>query len=216
MKSEPEILTFGCRLNAYESEVMRKHATDAGLDNAIIVNSCAVTKEAERSVRQAIRRARKDNPEAQIIVTGCASQIDPDSYAAMPEIDRIIGNDLKLEAKTWGLETDDRIIVNDIMTVEETASHLVDGFDGRARAFLQVQNGCDHRCTFCIIPYGRGNSRSVPIGMIADNVKHLVEQGFNEVVMTGVDVTSYGPDLPGKPQLGQMIRRVMALVPDLK
>ncbi len=216
MKSEPEILTFGCRLNAYESEVMRKHATDAGLDNAIIVNSCAVTKEAERSVRQAIRRARKDNPEAKIIVTGCASQIDPDSYAAMPEIDRIIGNDLKLEAKTWGLETDERIIVNDIMTVEETASHLVDGFDGRARAFLQVQNGCDHRCTFCIIPYGRGNSRSVPIGMIADNVKHLVEQGFNEVVMTGVDVTSYGPDLPGKPQLGQMIRRVMALVPDLK
>lgn len=216
MKSEPEILTFGCRLNAYESEVMRKHATDAGLDNAIIVNSCAVTKEAERSVRQAIRRARKDNPEAQIIVTGCASQIDPDSYAAMPEIDRIIGNDLKLEAKTWGLETDDRIIVNDIMTVEETASHLVDGFEGRARAFLQVQNGCDHRCTFCIIPYGRGNSRSVPVGMISDNVKHLVEQGFNEVVMTGVDVTSYGPDLPGKPQLGQMIRRVMALVPDLK
>jgi threonylcarbamoyladenosine tRNA methylthiotransferase MtaB len=216
MKSDPTILTFGCRLNAYESEVMRKHATDAGLDNAIIVNSCAVTKEAERSVRQAIRRARKDNPDAQIIVTGCASQIDPDSYAAMPEIDRIIGNDLKLEAKTWGLETDERIIVNDIMTVEETASHLVEGFDGRARAFLQVQNGCDHRCTFCIIPYGRGNSRSVPIGMIADNVKHLVEQGFNEVVMTGVDVTSYGPDLPGKPQLGQMIRRVMALVPDLK
>ncbi len=215
MSAQPEILTFGCRLNAYESEVMRKHATDAGLDNTIIVNSCAVTKEAERSVRQAIRRARKQNPTAQIIVTGCASQIDPEGYAAMPEVNRVIGNDLKLEAKTWGLRTEDKIIVNDIMAVEETASHLVDGFDGRARAFLQVQNGCDHRCTFCIIPYGRGNSRSVPIGMISDNIKHLVSQGYNEVVLTGVDVTSYGPDLPGKPTLGQMIRRVMALNPDL-
>jgi len=215
MSNEPEILTFGCRLNAYESEVMRKHATDAGLDNAIIVNSCAVTKEAERSVRQAIRKARKNNPDAQIIVTGCASQIDPDGYAAMAEVDRVIGNDLKLEAKTWSLQTDDKIIVHDIMDVKETASHLVDGFEGKARAFLQVQNGCDHRCTFCIIPYGRGNSRSVPIGVIADNVRHLVAQGFNETVMTGVDVTSYGPDLPGKPTLGQMIRRVMALVPEL-
>ena len=249
MKSEPQILTFGCRLNAYESEVMRKHASEAGLSNAIIVNSCAVTKEAERSVRQAIRRARKENPKAQIIVTGCASQIDPESYAAMDEIDLVIGNDLKLKGEVWGdlsnlssraqwrdlqnieegrsfddapigrFAQDDRhtkIIVNDIMQVEETASHLVDGFDGRARAFLQVQNGCDHRCTFCIIPYGRGNSRSVPIGVIAENVKHLVAQGFNEIVMTGVDVTSYGPDLPGQPTLGQMIRRVMALVPDLK
>ena len=215
MNTAPEVLTFGCRLNAYESEVMRKHATEAGLENTIIINSCAVTKEAERSVKQAIRRARKENPTARIIVTGCASQINPEGYAAMKEVDRVIGNDLKLEAKTWGLQTDDKIIINDIMTVEETASHLVDGFDGRARAFLQVQNGCDHRCTFCIIPYGRGKSRSVPIGMIADNVRHLVSTGFKEVVMTGVDITSYGPDLPGKPTLGQMIRRVMALVPEL-
>ena len=215
MNTAPEILTFGCRLNAYESEVMRKHASDAGLTNAIIVNSCAVTKEAERSVRQAIRRARKQNPTAQIIVTGCASQIDPEGYAAMKEVDRVIGNDLKLDAKTWGLHSQEKIIINDIMDVEETASHLVDGFEGRARAFLQVQNGCDHRCTFCIIPYGRGNSRSVPMGMIAENVRHLVAQGFKEIVMTGVDITSYGPDLPGKPALGQMIRRVLALVPDL-
>ena len=215
MSNEPEILTFGCRLNAYESEVMRSHAKNAGLTNAIIVNSCAVTKEAERTVRQAIRRARKDNPEAQIIVTGCASQIDPEGYASMKEVDRIVGNDLKLEAKTWGFDTDEKIIINDIMAIEETASHLVDGFEGKTRAFLQVQNGCDHRCTFCIIPYGRGNSRSVPIGVIVENVRHLVLKGFNELVMTGVDVTSYGPDLPGKPSLGQMIRRVMALVPEL-
>lgn len=211
----PEVLTFGCRLNTYESEVMRKHALDAGLDDAIIINTCAVTKEAERQARQAIRRARKQNPNAKIIVTGCASQISPELYGAMPEVDRVIGNDLKLKRETWGLETEDKVIVNDIMTVEETASHLVDGFDGRARAFLQVQNGCDHRCTFCIIPYGRGNSRSVPIGVIVENVRHLVAQGYNEVVMTGVDVTSYGADLPGEPTLGQMIRRVLALVPEL-
>lgn len=214
-QKEPEVLTFGCRLNTYESEVMRKHAVDAGLNDAIIINTCAVTKEAERQARQAIRRARKKNPDAQIIVTGCASQINPDLYGAMPEVNRVIGNDLKLKRDTWGLETEDKVIVNDIMAVEETASHLVDGFDGRARAFLQVQNGCDHRCTFCIIPYGRGNSRSVPIGVIAENVRHLVAQGYNEVVMTGVDVTSYGSDLPGQPTLGQMIRRVLALVPEL-
>lgn len=211
----PEILTFGCRLNVYESEVMRKHASEAGLENAIIVNTCAVTKEAERQARQAIRKARKTNPDAQIIVTGCSAQISPDTYAAMPEVTRVIGNDVKLQAETWGLAGDDKVLVNDIMSVKETASHLIEGFEGHSRAFLQVQNGCDHRCTFCIIPYGRGNSRSVPIGVIADQVRALVNAGYKEVVFTGVDVTSYGPDLPGKPTLGQMIRRVLALVPEL-
>ncbi|MCB1651736.1 MAG: tRNA (N(6)-L-threonylcarbamoyladenosine(37)-C(2))-methylthiotransferase MtaB [Alphaproteobacteria bacterium] len=215
-KNEPEIVTFGCRLNAYESEVMRGHAQAAGLGDAIIFNTCAVTKEAERQARQAIRRARRDNPQARIIVTGCSAQIDPQSYAQMGEVDQIIGNDLKLKAESWQSGGGDKILVNDIMTVRETAGHLIEGFEDRSRAFLQVQNGCDHRCTFCIIPYGRGNSRSVPIGVIADQVRKLVEQGYNEIVFTGVDVTSYGPDLPGKPRLGQMIRRVLALVPELK
>ncbi len=212
----PELVTFGCRLNIYESEVMKQHATAAGLDNAIIFNTCAVTSEAERKARQAIRQARKKNPEAQIIVTGCAAQIDPDKFAKMPEVDQVIGNDLKLKAETWGTTKGDaKIIVNDIMSVTETAGHLIEGFDGRTRAFLQVQNGCDHRCTFCIIPYGRGNSRSVPIGEIVKQVRLMVSQGFKEIVLTGVDVTSYGPDLPGSPTLGQMIRRVLALVPEL-
>ncbi|MBI2234629.1 MAG: tRNA (N(6)-L-threonylcarbamoyladenosine(37)-C(2))-methylthiotransferase MtaB [Micavibrio aeruginosavorus] len=215
MPKDPEILTFGCRLNTYESEVMRAHAKNAGLDNAIIVNTCAVTKEAERQARQAIRRARKENPDARIIVTGCAAQIDPKSFGGMPEVNQVIGNDLKLKPETWGLPPDEKIIVNDIMAVKETASHLIDGFEGQTRAFLQVQNGCDHRCTFCIIPYGRGNSRSVPIGAIADQVRHLVAAGYKEIVFTGVDVTSYGSDLPGQPTLGQMIRRVLALVPEL-
>lgn len=216
-KKEPQIVTFGCRLNTYESEVMRDHALNAGLGDAIIFNTCAVTKEAERQARQAIRRARRENPDAKIIVTGCSAQITPDMYAGMPEVDRIIGNDLKLKAETWGIELDEaRIQVNDIMSVSETASHLLQGFEDKSRAFIQVQNGCDHRCTFCIIPYGRGNSRSVPIGVITEQVRALVAQGYNEIVMTGVDVTSYGSDLPGKPQLGQMIRRVLALVPELK
>jgi len=213
----PELVTFGCRLNTYESEVMRGHAKAAGLEDVIIFNTCAVTKEAERQARQAIRRAKKDNPGAKIIVTGCSAQISPEKYAEMPEVDRIIGNDLKLKAETWGegAQKEVRILVNDIMSVKETASHLVGGFEGRARAFIQVQNGCDHRCTFCIIPYGRGNSRSVPIGEIVNQVRALVEAGYKEIVMTGVDVTSYGPDLPGAPTLGQMIRRVLALVPEL-
>ncbi|MAS87803.1 MAG: tRNA (N(6)-L-threonylcarbamoyladenosine(37)-C(2))-methylthiotransferase MtaB [Micavibrio sp.] len=210
-----KVVTFGCRLNAYESQVMQEHADKAGLEEAIIFNTCAVTKEAERSARQAIRKARRENPNAKIIVTGCAAQIDPDGYGGMKEVDQVIGNDLKLKEETWTGKPTEKLLVNDIMSVTETASHLVNGFDGKARAFLQVQNGCDHRCTFCIIPYGRGNSRSVPIGEIAQAVKHLVEQGYQEVVLTGVDVTSYGPDLPGKPTLGQMIRRVLALVPDL-
>ncbi len=212
---EPQLVTFGCRLNTYESEVMRGHAKAAGMDDIIIFNTCAVTKEAERQARQAIRRAKKDNPDVKIIVTGCSAQIAPEKYAEMPEVDRIIGNDLKLKAETWGLQGEERVLVNDIMSVKETASHLVEGFEGRARAFIQVQNGCDHRCTFCIIPYGRGNSRSVPIGEIVNQVRALVVAGYNEIVMTGVDVTSYGADLPGHPTLGQMIRRVLALVPEL-
>lgn len=212
---DPELVTFGCRLNTYESEVMRAHAKQAGLEDAIIFNTCAVTKEAERQARQAIRRARRDNPNAKIIVTGCSAQINPEMYAEMPEVTRIIGNDLKLKPETWGAPGEEKILVNDIMSVTETASHLIDGVEGHARAFIQVQNGCDHRCTFCIIPYGRGNSRSVAIGEIVDQVRKLVHAGYNEIVMTGVDVTSYGADLPGKPSLGQMIRRVLALVPEL-
>lgn len=216
-KTEPQLVTFGCRLNTYESEVMRGHAKAAGLDDVIIFNTCAVTKEAERQARQAIRKAKKENPDAKIIVTGCSAQISPEMYAEMPEVHRIIGNDLKLKPEIWGegAQNEARVIVNDIMSVRETASHLVEGFEGRARAFIQVQNGCDHRCTFCIIPYGRGNSRSVPIGEIVNQVRALVESGYREIVMTGVDITSYGPDLPGHPTLGQMIRRVLALVPEL-
>jgi len=209
------VVTFGCRLNSYESQVMQDHARKAGLEDTIIINTCAVTKEAERSARQAIRKARRERPNSRIIVTGCAAQINPQSYAAMEEVDQVIGNDQKLKAETWQTLPGERVAVNDIMSVQETAAHLIEGFHDRARAFLQVQNGCDHRCTFCIIPYGRGNSRSVPIGEIVQAVKHLVAQGYNEVVMTGVDVTSYGADLPGKPRLGQMIRRVLALVPEL-
>jgi threonylcarbamoyladenosine tRNA methylthiotransferase MtaB len=211
-----DILTFGCRLNAYESEVMRGHAEAAGLTDAIIVNTCAVTAEAERQARQAIRRARRDRPDAEIIVTGCAAQIDPAGFAAMPEVSRILGNAEKLRAESWGGVPDARVMVNDIMSVTETASHLTAGFDGKARAFIQVQNGCDHRCTFCIIPYGRGPARSVPMGAIVAETRALVETGFREIVMTGVDLTSYGPDLPGQPTLGQMIRRLLAAVPELE
>lgn len=214
-KKTPEIVTFGCRLNVYESEVMKDHAEKAGLEDAIIFNTCAVTKEAERQARQAIRRARKENPDAKIIVTGCSAQISPSRYGDMDEVDQVIGNDLKLKAESWGAPEQEKIRVNDIMAVKETASHMLQGFEGHSRAFLQVQNGCDHRCTFCIIPYGRGNSRSVPIGVIAEQVRTLVDNGYKEIVFTGVDVTSYGPDLPGKPTLGQMIRRVLALVPEL-
>ena len=214
--SAVEILTFGCRLNAYESEVMRGHAQAAGMADAIIVNTCAVTAEAERQARQAIRRARRDRPNAQIIVTGCAAQIDPAAFAAMPEVSRVLGNAEKLNAESWGLAAPERVAVNDIMSVTETASHLTAGFDGKARAFIQVQNGCDHRCTFCIIPYGRGPARSVPMGAIVEETRQLVATGFREIVMTGVDLTSYGPDLPGQPTLGQMIRRLLAAVPELR
>ncbi len=211
-------LTLGCRLNAYESEVMRRHAEAAGLADAVIVNTCAVTSEAVRQARQAIRRARRERPEASIIVTGCAAQIDPTSFAEMPEVSRVIGNAEKMKAETFvGLDIADtpRVQVNDIMSVRETAAHLVDGIDGRARAFVQVQTGCDHRCTFCIIPYGRGNSRSVPAGEVVDQVKRLVSTGHYEIVLTGVDLTSWGADLPNAPKLGNLVARILKLVPDL-
>ena len=215
--SAPEIITFGCRLNAYESEAIRARAVEAGLSDAVIVNTCAVTGEAVRQSRQAIRKARRANPDAKIIVTGCAAQTEPETYAAMPEVDRVIGNREKLEAASYfGLDTVERVRVNDIMSVKETASQFVDSFEGRARAFLQVQNGCDHRCTFCIIPYGRGNSRSVPMGAVIDEARRLVEAGFPEIVLTGVDLTAYGADLPSTPTLGQLVRKLLKFVPELK
>ncbi len=211
-----DIVTFGCRLNLAESEIVRAHAAAAGLTDAVIVNTCAVTAEAERQARQAIRRARRERPDAQIIVTGCAVQIDPRLYAAMPEIDRVLGNAEKLAAASFlPAGAASRIAVADIMTVRETSSHLVDGFDGHTRAFIQVQQGCDHRCTFCIIPYGRGNSRSLPIGEIVGQVRTVVAAGYREVVLSGVDITAFGADLPGRPTLGQLARRLLALVPDL-
>jgi threonylcarbamoyladenosine tRNA methylthiotransferase MtaB len=209
----PEIITFGCRLNAFESEVIRTAA--AGLADAIIVNTCAVTAEAERQARQAIRRARRTHPAARLIVTGCAAQIDPARYAAMPEVDQVLGNEEKLKPESYGAGLP-RVLVDDIQGVTETAAHLVDGIDGRARAFVQVQQGCDHRCTFCVIPLGRGNNRSVPIGGIVAQVQALVAQGWREVVLTGVDITGFGADLPGKPSLGQLARRLLALAPGLE
>jgi threonylcarbamoyladenosine tRNA methylthiotransferase MtaB len=209
--SGPEVITLGCRLNAAESEAMRRLA--AGEDDLVIVNSCAVTNEAVRQTRQAIRRARRARPEARLVVTGCAAQIEPEAFAAMPEVDRVVGNAEKLDSASFGLS--EKVRVSDIFAVRETAPHLAAGFAERARAFVEVQNGCDHRCTFCIIPYGRGNSRSVPAGAVVEQIKALVGQGFREVVLTGVDVTSYGPDLPGAPTLGLLIKRILRHVPDL-
>lgn len=212
-----KVITFGCRLNIHESEVMKNHARAAGITDAVIVNTCAVTGEAERQARQAIRRARRENPQAKIIVTGCAAQVHTGEFAGMGEIDHIIGNDLKLKKESWeNLGGALRVQVNDIMSVKETAGHLVSGFEAHARAFVQVQNGCDHRCTFCIIPYGRGNSRSVPVEDVVAQVRELAVRGYREIVLTGVDITSYGADLPGTPRLGQMIRRVLNLVPDIR
>ncbi|HKR24424.1 MAG TPA: tRNA (N(6)-L-threonylcarbamoyladenosine(37)-C(2))-methylthiotransferase MtaB [Allosphingosinicella sp.] len=206
-----EIVTLGCRLNAAESEAMR--ALAAGEEDLVIVNSCAVTNEAVRQTRQAIRKAKRARPEARVIVTGCAAQVEPETFAAMPEVARVLGNREKFDlAALLGPE---RVRVSDIMAVRETAPHLVPGFAERARAFVEVQNGCDHRCTFCIIPYGRGNSRSVPAGLVVERIAALVDEGFREVVLTGVDVTSYGPDLPGAPTLGQLIERILRHVPAL-
>ena len=221
MTDAPRFTTLGCRLNAYESEAMKDLAINAGLTNAHVVNTCAVTAEAVRKSKQEIRKLRRDHPDAQIIVTGCAAQIDPDSFAKMAEVTAVIGNSEKMQASTWtALNTGfigetEKVLVDDIMSVTETAGHLIDGFGTRSRAYVQVQNGCDHRCTFCIIPFGRGNSRSVPAGVVVDQIKRLVDKGFNEVVLTGVDLTSWGADLPGTPKLGDLVMRILKLVPDL-
>jgi threonylcarbamoyladenosine tRNA methylthiotransferase MtaB len=223
-----DVLTFGCRLNAYESEVIRRNAEAAGLGDVLVLNTCAVTAEAERQARQAIRRARRERPQARIIVTGCAAQVNPARYAAMGEVDRVIGNDAKMGLNAWiaarealgrpdfGVGGAEKIAVNDIMSVKETAAHLIEGIEGRARAYVQVQNGCDHRCTFCIIPYGRGNSRSVPMGEVVAQVRRLAENGYREVVLTGVDLTSYGTDLPGTPKLGTLVAQILKHVRSLE
>ena len=216
----PVFATLGCRLNAYETEAMKELAAAAGVGNAVVVNTCAVTAEAVRKAKQEIRRLRRENPDATLIVTGCAAQTEPATFAAMPEVTHVIGNSEKMQAATWQRLVPDligqteRVLVDDIMSVRETAGHLIDGF-GRHRAYVQVQNGCDHRCTFCIIPYGRGNSRSVPAGVVVEQIKRLVAKGFNEVVLTGVDLTSWGADLPAQPRLGDLVLRILRLVPDL-
>jgi threonylcarbamoyladenosine tRNA methylthiotransferase MtaB len=215
-----ETLTFGCRLNAYESEVMKAEAEKAGLTDVLVVNTCAVTGEAVRQAKQAIRKARRDHPTRKIIVTGCAAQTDARSFGDMAEVDLVIGNADKLKAESYapmafGVPLNDKVQVNDIMSVRETAGHMIDAMDGRARAFVQVQNGCDHRCTFCIIPFGRGPSRSVPMGVVVEQIKRLAGNGFREIVLTGVDITSYGPDLPGQPSLGKLVQSILRHVPEL-
>ena len=216
--SGPVFETFGCRLNAYETEAMKDLA--GGLDDIVVVNTCAVTAEAVRQSRQRIRRLRRDHPDKRIVVTGCAAQTEPETYGAMPEVDLVIGNLEKMQPETWARVPDligatEKVLVNDIMSATETAGHLIDGFGTRARAYVQVQNGCDHRCTFCIIPYGRGNSRSVPAGVVVEQIARLVGQGYSEVVLTGVDLTSWGADLPGEPRLGDLVQRILKLVPGL-
>ena len=219
--SAPKFTTLGCRLNAYETEAMKELSAEAGLQNAVVVNTCAVTAEAVRKARQEIRKLRRENPSARLIVTGCAAQTEPETFTAMDEVDAVIGNTEKMQGSTWqGLAADfigetEAVQVDDIMSVTETAGHLIDGFGTRSRAYVQVQNGCDHRCTFCIIPYGRGNSRSVPAGVVVEQIKRLVGKGYNEVVLTGVDLTSWGADLPAEPKLGDLVMRILKLVPDL-
>ncbi len=220
MNNSPKTLTFGCRLNSFESEIMADLAKKSDLSDVLIVNSCAVTAEAVRQVRQAIRRARREEPDRKIIVTGCAAQTEGRMFGDMEEVDLVIGNDDKLRADTYrGISFDgllnDKVQVNDIMNVRENAPHMIEGMDGRTRAFVQVQNGCDHRCTFCIIPFGRGPSRSVAMGVVVEQIKKLVGNGYNEVVLTGVDTTSYGADLPGKPSLGKLVQQILRHVPDL-
>ena len=214
--ADVRIVTFGCRLNAYESEVIRARAAEDGLENAIVFNTCAVTGEAVRQARQAIRKARRERPDARLIVTGCAAQIDPAAFAGMAEVDLVLGNAEKSQAGAYAASAPEgRVRVNDIMSVRETAGHLIDGLKDRARAYVEVQNGCDHRCTFCIIPFGRGNSRSAAAGEVVEQVRRLAAQGYLEVVLTGVDITSWGADLPGQPTLGQLVARILKLVPEL-
>ena len=223
-----DVVTFGCRLNAYESEVIRRHAQAAGLADTVVVNTCAVTAEAVRQSRQTIRRLKRERPDARIVVTGCAAQTEPRAFAEMPEVALVLGNEAKVSAQAWrqhreilarasfALAAEEKVAVNDIMAVKETAAHLVDGHEGRARAFVQVQNGCDHRCTFCIIPYGRGNSRSVPMGEVVAQVRRLRARGYREIVLTGVDLTSYGANLPGAPRLGTLVKQILKHVPELE
>jgi threonylcarbamoyladenosine tRNA methylthiotransferase MtaB len=223
MTKPPIFATFGCRLNAYETEAMKELSANAGLDGAVVVNTCAVTAEAVRSSKQRIRKLRRENPNAKLIVTGCAAQTEPETYARMGEVDLVMGNIEKMQAQTWNnlangpdfIGETEKIQVDDIMSVTETAGHLIDGFGTRARAYVQVQNGCDHRCTFCIIPYGRGNSRSVAAGVVVKQIKRLVDKGYREVVLTGVDMTSWGADLPMQPKLGDLVQRILRLIPDL-
>jgi threonylcarbamoyladenosine tRNA methylthiotransferase MtaB len=211
-----DIVTFGCRLNAYESEIIRTRTAEDGLTDAVVFNTCAVTAEAVRQARQAIRKARRERPGARLIVTGCAAQIDPQAFAGMAEVDLVLGNAEKSQAGAYAPAPEGvRVRVNDIMSVRETAGHLIDGLKDRARAYVEVQNGCDHRCTFCIIPYGRGNSRSAPAGEVVEQVRRLAAQGYREVVLTGVDITSWGADLPGAPTLGQLVARILKLAPEL-
>ena len=218
--TKPIFSNHGCRLNMYETEAMKKLASNADLSNAVIVNTCAVTAEAVRKAKQDIRKLRRKNPNSRIIVTGCAAQIEPLTFSKMSEVDSVIGNSEKMQASTWtGLANSfgtEPVQVDEIMSVTETAGHLIDGFGTRSRAYVQVQNGCDHRCTFCIIPYGRGNSRSVPAGVVVDQIKRLVDKGYSEIVLTGVDMTSWGADLPATPKLGDLVLRILKLVPDLK
>ena len=221
-----DVVTFGCRLNTYESEVMKREAKAAGLEDlkggAVIFNTCAVTSEAVRQAKQSIRKARRENPDARIIVTGCAAQTDPAAFTDMAEVDLVLGNEEKLKAHNYralpdfGVNDFEKARVNDIFSVRETAGHMVDAIEGRARAFVQVQNGCDHRCTFCIIPYGRGNSRSVPMGAVVEQIKRLAGNGYAEVVLSGVDMTSYGADLPGAPRLGKLVKTILRQVPDVQ
>lgn len=219
----PKFMTQGCRLNAYETEAMKELANAAGLKDIVVVNTCAVTAEAVRKSKQEIRKLRRDNPSSQMIVTGCAAQIEPKTFSEMSEVDLVVGNTEKMNSDTWNeisnkpdfVGKTEKVMVDDIMSVKNTAGHLIDGFGTRSRAYVQVQNGCDHRCTFCIIPYGRGNSRSVPAGVVVDQIKRLVDTGYNEVVLTGVDITSWGADLPLMPKLGDLVQRILKLVPDL-
>ncbi|MEP4246515.1 tRNA (N(6)-L-threonylcarbamoyladenosine(37)-C(2))-methylthiotransferase MtaB [Tateyamaria sp.] len=218
--SAPIFSNHGCRLNAYETKAMEELAEGAGLQDAVIINTCAVTAEAVRKARQDIRKLRRTHPDAKLIVTGCAAQTEPETFAQMEEVDVVIGNTEKMQSNIWadlaGNFGTEPVQVDDIMSVTETAGHLIDGFGTRSRAYVQVQNGCDHRCTFCIIPFGRGNSRSVPAGVVVDQIKRLVDRGFNEVVLTGVDLTSWGADLPSGPRLGDLVMRILKLVPDLR
>lgn len=223
MSAKPPLFsTLGCRLNAYETEAMKKLAEEHGASDIVVVNTCAVTAEAVRKGKQEIRKLRRANPDAKVIVTGCAAQTDPEAYAKMGEVDLVLGNSRKLDPDQWSqlagpdfIGQTEKVLVDDIMSVKETAGHLIDGFGTRSRAYVQVQNGCDHRCTFCIIPYGRGNSRSVPAGVVVDQIKRLVDSGYQEVVLTGVDMTSWGADLPAQPKLGDLVLRILKMVPDL-